>query len=36
LIRRALKQIRQGAGQAGCDPNAVDVVFLAGLAIDDD
>jgi 5,10-methylenetetrahydromethanopterin reductase len=36
LIRRALDQIRLGAEQAGRDPNAIDVVFLAGLAIDDD
>ena len=36
LVRRALAQIRQGAEQAGRDPGAIDVVFLAGLAISDD
>jgi len=36
LVRRALAQIRQGAEQAGRDPGAIDVVFLAGLAISHD
>jgi 5,10-methylenetetrahydromethanopterin reductase len=35
LLRRALERIRQGAWEAGRDPDAIDVVFLAGLAISD-
>ena len=36
LIRRAVAQVRLGAEQAGRDPGALDVVFLAGVAISDD
>jgi 5,10-methylenetetrahydromethanopterin reductase len=36
LLRRALAQIHQGAKEAGRDPGAIDVVFLAGLAISHD
>jgi len=36
LLRRALDRIHQGAKEAGRDPDAVDVVFLAGLAIAND
>ena len=36
LLRRALAQIHRGAREAGRDPAAIDVVFLAGLAISDD
>ena len=36
LVGRALRVIREGAEKAGRDPAAVEVVFLAGLAVADD
>jgi alkanesulfonate monooxygenase SsuD/methylene tetrahydromethanopterin reductase-like flavin-dependent oxidoreductase (luciferase family) len=35
LLRRALDRIHQGAKEVGRNPDAIDVVFLAGLAISD-
>ena len=36
LVRRALERITRGAEDAGRDPGALDVVFLAGVAISHD